>query len=182
MCKNWTTFAKTGRPWGNTQIKDQHQAPWMLDGSLEPSCSPRAHSRRARCSSEKRARHHRNDHLRGERESRGGGQRGHCDGGRVGVSSGRRGVRRGGCLGAWQRVERFHHLVGRREGAKDCGGVGMYECGMTGAEEEGERFCASRRRARACTRALGRGRPSPTPTPHAQHSTPRGGAHLRPAW
>ena len=159
MCKNGTTFAKTGRPWGNTQIKDQHQAPWMLDGSLEPSCSPRAHSRRARCSSEKRARHHRNDHLRGERESRGDGQRGHCDGGRVGVSSGRRGVRRGGCLGAWQRVERFHHLVGRREGAKDCGRVGMYECGMTGAEEEGERFCASRRRARACTRALGRGRP-----------------------
>ena len=107
-----------------------------IKSTLEPRCSSRALSRRARCSSEKRARHHRNDHLRGERESRGGGQRGHCDGGRGGVSPGRRGVRRGGCLGAWQRVERFHHLVGRGEGAKDCGRVGMYECGMTGAEEE----------------------------------------------
>ena len=45
-------------------------------------------------------------------------------------------MRRGGCHGAWQSVERFHHLVGRGEGAKDCGRVGMYECGMPGAEEE----------------------------------------------
>ena len=74
--------------------------------------------------------------------------------------------------------------------APKTGRVGMYECGKSGAEEEGETLCEPTPRACEHERMWCACTPThTTPTPHAQHMPSTcpaqhaaGGAHFHPPW